>query len=340
MFNITDFLQHTFHDGVITECRNECDNSILLGEFPEDEMERSGCKYFYFRFKSVEPKLPEMNDAGIISFEISQPDKEEKNYSVKICAEDNDFICAEFCCKDITFYRQKYKGMSYRNIYGTDEYNTFIESQKYVLDKEYFMEKEQFALPDNFSIEVETYGDVENMGNYFIKKAALQKCRLQKAGRVVYEYICTYHHAAYFLEFIHHSNGHRYYPFHISLYSVSYIDVDTGEVYNYIPEGYQHDCNILFGESFIITDIHYDPDSNLIAYGGCFWGGPSDVMVGDFSNPLHYKPQLVGMQSIVDSDYEKYDELDFDMWSREGLLLKANDESVLVDMNEIKRRLA
>ncbi|MBQ2802274.1 MAG: hypothetical protein IJF07_00030 [Lachnospiraceae bacterium] len=33
---------------------------------------------------------------------------------------------------------------------------------------------------------------------------------------------------------------------------------------------YDNDYESVCGESFIITDIHYDPVTNLIAYGGCF----------------------------------------------------------------------
>ena len=78
---------------------------------------------------------------------------------------------------------------------------------------------------------------------------------------------------------------------------ISYLDLDTLEVYNYIPEGYQHDCEILLGESFIITDIHYDRESGLIAYGGCYWAGPPNVMVGDFSRVQDCGFPCVDMQN-------------------------------------------
>lgn len=337
MFNMDKFKQHNFHDGLITECQNSETYSIIRGEFPEDETEISGCVYFYFRFNLADPKLPEMEKyTDIITFDIWE--KGEEGYFVRICAEHKGFILAEFDCKDIFFERLKYEGMSYQNIYGTDKYNAYVESQKYVLDKEYFTGKEQIALPDGFALEVENYSDMKNMGTYSVNKAFLQKCAIAKNGQTVYEYLCTYRHIT-FHEFICHSNGHRYYPFHIDLYGISYLDVDTLDVYNYIPEGYQHDSDSMLGESFLITDIHYDWDSGLVAYGGCYWAGPPNVMIGDFSCLSNCGYPLEDMQNLIDPDYDQYEELDFESWDRGKLWLKCGKLSVSVDIDEIKNKL-
>lgn len=331
------FTQHNFHDGLITECQNMEPYSLIRGEFPEDETEISGYKYFSFQFISAEPELPEMGEyTGIITFDICE--KKNTGYSVMICAEDNNraFVLAEFDCKDIIFHL--YENMSYHNIYGTDRYNTYVESQKYVLDKEYFKGKEQFDLPDGFVIEVDTYEDMQNTGNYSVKNAFLQKCTIMKNDQVVYEYLCTYNHVI-FCQFICHSNGHRYYPFHINLYGISYLDVDTLDVYNYIPEGYLYDYECIFGESFIITDIHYDRDNDLIACGGCFWAGPSNVMVGDFSCLPNCGYPLEDMQEIIDPGHEQYEELDFECWDRGKLWLKCGKMSVSVEIDDIKSKM-
>lgn len=145
MFSLDKFYKHNFHDGFITEYQN-CDGySILRGEFPEDETEESGCKYFYFRFNSAEPNLPYMGeDAGILSFDICEKKNVEDGYSVMIHAQNYpgiSFISAEFECKNIIFETQKYKGMSYRNVYGTAEYDKYVESLKYVLNEKYIVEK-------------------------------------------------------------------------------------------------------------------------------------------------------------------------------------------------------
>lgn len=338
MFSLKQFNQHCFHDGIITECQNRSDCSILYGEFPEDETERSGYKYFFFSFRSAEPKFPDMGE-DIIDFEICEKKNIEDGYSVRICTENfydnHKFILAEFDCKDISFKVLKYRGMSYRNLYGTPEYDAYLEAQKYVLSESYFTGKEQVSLPEGFSLELETYSHTEDMGTYSVKAAFLQKCAIRRDGQTVYEYLCTYGHAP-FREFIYHESGHRYYPFHINLYGISYIDVDTLEAYNYIPEGYQHDSEYLFGESFIITDIHYDPDSGLTAYGGCFWAGPGNVMVGDFSCPRDCGYPLEDMQKLIDPYYDQYDELGFECWNKEKLWLKCESVLVSVDIDKIK----
>lgn len=341
MFDIEKFKKHNFHDGLITECWNKESYSGIRGEFPEDETEISGCKFFYFRFNSAEPKLPKMEKyTDIISFDIwEKGNAEDEGYFVRICAEDNGFILAEFDCKDIFFETRNYEGMSYRNVYGTERYNQYMESQKYVLNEEYFTGKEQFDLPEGFAIEIETYKDMEDVGTYFVNMAFLQKCTIIRNGQTVYEYLCTYDHAVTFREFIYHKNGHRYYPFHINLYGISYLDVDTLDVYNYIPEGYQHDSDYLFGESFIITDIHYDQDSDLIAYGGCYWAGPSNVMVGDFSCLPNCGYPLVNMQDLIDPDYDQYEELDFESWNRGKLWLKCEGVSTSLDIDIIKSNI-
>lgn len=328
MFDLTKFNRYDFHDGIITECENRNSYSILEGEFPEDETERSGGKYFTFYFNAVDSQLPEVKDAGIISFEISEREDAEKGYSVKICGEDDGALHVEFGCKDIRFGVRKYKGMSHRNVYGTAEYDTYLESLKYLLNEAYFTGKEQFDLPEGFALGIETYST---------NKAFLQKCTIRRDGQAVYEYLCTYRHAKPFREFIYHSNGHRYYPFHIALYGISYMDMDTLEVYHYIPEGYQHDSDYLLGESFIITDIHYDRESGLIAYGGCYWAGPYNVMVGDFSSLSGCGYPLEDMQNLIDPDYDQYDELDFECWNEGKLWLKCEKMSVSVEVDEIKR---
>ena len=224
--------------------------------------------------------------------------------------------------------------MSYQNLYGTEEYQKRIDAQKYVLDERYFIEKEEFSLPDGYSIEVAAYSDsIKNT-----LKAYLQKCILKKSGKPIYEYLCTYDHSVRFRDFIVHSNGKRYFPFHEDLYGISYLDMDSLEAYHYVPEGYAHDFSYLCGESFIVTDIHYDKNTDLIAYGGCYWGGPYGVMVGDFTNPLNFDPRLFDICKIVDPDYEGYD-IQFKQWQGDRLVVTVEGEEKDITIDEIKRGL-
>lgn len=53
---------------------------------------------------------------------------------------------------------QLYEGDSYRNMYDTEEYNSLIERQKYVLDEKYFSEREITELPEGYILETAVYG--------------------------------------------------------------------------------------------------------------------------------------------------------------------------------------
>lgn len=70
MFHLEEFRTHIFHDGIITGCQNRDGYSVAWGEYPEEETERSGYRYFHFLFREAWPLLPEMQDVGILSIEI------------------------------------------------------------------------------------------------------------------------------------------------------------------------------------------------------------------------------------------------------------------------------
>lgn len=201
--------------------------------------------------------------------------------------------------------------MSYKNIYGTDEYIRYIDKYMTIFDEKHLTEINSYILSDEFSLQIREYEDNRENIMFAANKCALIETSSQK---IIYEYNEFNCHVIPITKIIHHSSGHRYYPFHVDLYGISYLDIDTMEVYNYIPEGYPHLYRAPMGESFIITDVFYDKKSDLIAYNGCYWAAPSDVMAGDFSNPLNFNPHLVSLHDILDPDYELYDDIDFKEW--------------------------
>lgn len=223
---------------------------------------------------------------------------------------------------------------SYKNVYGTDDYNKFIDKQLYLIDDKFLSETENYELSDGFFLEINTYEE-EKMKSHIVAIVTAQKVTLKNADRTIYEYYCFYDHIKPFTEIIHHKNGHRYYPFHIDLYGISFLDVDTLEAYNYIPEGCQHNCEYPYGESFIITDIHYDIESNLIAYGGCYWAFPFDVMVGDFSDPLNFNPYLM---SLNDTKYDYYD-IDFKEWKNNRLYVSCDKKEKSLSAEELRNMI-
>ena len=72
MLHLEEFRTHIFHDGIITGCQNRDGYSVAWGEYPEEETERSGYRYFRFLFRLAWPPLPEMQDMGILSIEIAE----------------------------------------------------------------------------------------------------------------------------------------------------------------------------------------------------------------------------------------------------------------------------
>ncbi|MDE6679371.1 MAG: hypothetical protein K2K02_10065 [Ruminococcus sp.] len=224
---------------------------------------------------------------------------------------------------------------SYKNVYNSEKHKEFIESQRYVIDDKFLSETESYELTDNFSLEINTYEEKQQRKSHEVF-ISVQKATLKNADRTIYEYYCFYDHSVTFKEIIHHKNGHRYYPFHVDLYGISFLDVDTLEVYNYIPEGYEHDDKYMCGESFIITDIHYDIESNLIAYGGCYWASPYEVMVGDFSDPMNFNPHLISLHDILDPEYN-YDDIDFKEWKNNRLYVLCDKEEKSLSVEELRK---
>ncbi|MDE5621252.1 MAG: hypothetical protein K2O29_08360 [Ruminococcus sp.] len=227
-------------------------------------------------------------------------------------------------------------GFSYKNVYNNEKHKKFMDSQRYVIDDKFLSETENYELSDGFSLEINTYEEEEQRKGRTVTLTIAQKVTLKNADKTVYEYYCFYDHIKPITEIIHHKNGYRYYPFHIDLYGISFLDVDTLEVYNYIPEGYEHDKEYICGESFIITDVHYDKESNLIAYGGCYWAAPYEVMVGDFSDPLDFNPHLISLYDILDPEYN-YDDIDFKEWKNNRLYVLCDKEEKSLSVEELKK---
>lgn len=310
-------------------------NFNLEGSFEKNQYE--GCKFWSLWFKQCE-NLSDRDFTVLKGNRMHSLDiySEDELFLVKmIVGTDDDAEEIVFRCREVRADYYRYKGMSYRNLYGTEEYQKTIDRQRYVLDKKYFAHKEEFSLPDGYSIETALYQDSDQ----YTLKAHLQKCILKKSDKSIYEYLCTYNHGASFKDFILHSNGRMYFPFHVDLYGISYLDINSLEAYHYVPEGYTHDFSYLLGESFIVTDIHYDKNTDLIAYGGCYWAGPYDVMVGDFSEPLNFTPWLFDVGKIVDPDSEGY-EIDFKQWKDSQLIVTVEGEEKSISIEEIKKAIS
>ena len=210
--------------------------------------------------------------------------------------------------------------MSYRNVYDA-EYDQ--EWRRYVEDEQYLKGQGIYELADGYTLRVWRYALEKWDRDRLVAAHGFSRNLLEKGGQEVLAFINTDCQVEPFTEFIEHSNGHRYFAYHRDLYGISYFDLDTGEAYDYIPEGYEHESAYKTGESFIITDIHYNRAENLVAYGGCYWAGCSEVMVGELADPLRFDPHLANIHELVDPDYEEYDDIDFVRWEKDALVVQA-----------------
>ena len=217
--------------------------------------------------------------------------------------------------------------MYYRNVYDA-EYDS--EWRQYVEDEQYFKEQQTYELADGYTLDVRSYALEGWDGDRLVSCHRFSQNVLKKNGEAIHSFINVDYQVKPFTEFLAHSNGHRYFAYHRDLYGISYFDLDTKEVYDYIPEGGEHDACYKTGESFIITDIYYDRTTDLVAYGGCYWASTYGVMVGALSETLHFDPHLIDIHELVDPGYEKYDDIDFVRWKKDALVVKADEAQEFV----------
>ena len=323
MFDINILQRHDFHDSMIEDIEWHGKGSTLwvngeLGEW--ERTDNSGCRYYFFYFSKVTMGTFEERDYAGSELTDIQVTPLDSGYHVTLTLSidlgDTAVIALE--CGSIGCTLMKYKGMSYENIYNHEKYQQILLRLRQIGRREYWKETERADLGEGYLVEADDYikeGAPTEAADFW------QKCRLLREGKVLFEYESIYRMPCLVAAVIKHQNGRQYFLFKTDLYGLSVYDMEADEVFHYIPEGYQHSYEHICGESFIITRIHYDIETNRIAYDGCYWAGPGDVMVGDFSNPMEFDPRLQSMHKLIDpeSDYEICDDVEFKEW-RDGRL--------------------
>ena len=321
-FDLGDINDHNYRGGVLTDSSE----NIIRGNFPMDETEKTGLVSFYFRFYFVKGqetdvllKLRDIKGSAIISFCAAEA---ETGYKIKLCISEEAPYSIEFRCESVSCSLYRYKGMSYRNIY--DKINFTIISDA-VHDGHWGEPKDIIALSDDLTLIHWSNG----YGKYIV----------QKDGSEVYSFLNFNEQVTLKNPLIHHSNGQRYLLFHVDLYGISLLNPDSCEVYNYVPEGYQHDYRYLCGESFIITDVHYDIASDLVAYGGCWWAGGCEIYIGDMKYPMHFDPHMLRLHDYLDPEWEDIEDIDFLCWEPDELIVSCDGKETAIPIDVIRKKL-
>lgn len=317
-----------------------CQNWIS-GYFPDAERERTGFCMFSFTFqcryqsKNEQPVFKNPTPDEPVILEALTAEQREDGIAVTLTVNGKTF---SFVCDSIHSSLKRYDGKSYKNIYAECCAPDSVE-----ISEDWFAEEDSVTVADDLTMVRRHY-----CRKWFNAEGKLTgahtygKYRLLKNGEEVCAWVNVDDQAMSNGALIQHSSGHRYFGFHVDLYGISYVDPDSGAVYHYVPEGYSHDYRTQCGESFIITDVHYDAASDLVAYGGCYWAGPGEVFAGDLSNPLHYNPYLVRLADVVeemlDEEYEG-DDIDFVRWEPDALIVKMNNQEYVIPKTKIREQV-
>ena len=342
--NDLDFLrEHDFRGTQITQAysyhfeKSEVTHIIIRGDFQQGEYPYWDLYFGEVRFSEgkaqLKAYLSELDyfQKGVLKNVEVTPLQKGFEVLLELTAE-NRALSNRFFCKEFSADGKKYRGMDYSNVYPV-KYPALDAKYAYLFDEKYLQEEERVELTEGYYLMAREYGHQLPNGS----QAHGKRTELYKDEKCLYAYKNYEGHDRIHKEILHHKNGHRYYAFHVSLYGISYLDLDTLQVYHYVPEGYEHDDRMVAGESFIVTNLHYDPERNLIAYEGCYWADSYNVMVGLLEDPLNFDPHLTSIRAVLDpeNDREDWDDVDFVSWCAEGLNVKTDDGKLHLIKNEI-----
>ena len=104
------------------------------------------------------------------------------------------------------------------------------------------------------------------------------------------------------------------------MYGYSVYDIAAKTTFSYAP---MHSWTR--GETFIGTDIDYNPRNDILTVNGCYWACPCETFLLRITDPMQPFSAYLSLQHLLDEDYEKYE--DITLARREGsdLILKCCD---------------
>jgi len=124
-----------------------------------------------------------------------------------------------------------------------------------------------------------------------------------------------------------HPNGHSYLLCGEDYQGQTVVELDTGKR---ADSGATEDTTKGFG--FCWAVVHPSPDKKVLAVDGCYWGGPYEVVLFDFREPLKLPYPELG----------RWDEVEeFDTWESNGTLrlvrirdIRKSDGKLIDDLPE------
>ena len=205
-----------------------------------------------------------------------------------------------------------------KNIAYTVEYKTKHKQYEAVFIPENLKETEQFKIEHGYHAERKQYAGEVNGFNIQTSETVV----FSPDNSEVYRYRNIDDNAE-FITLIHHSNGRKYLIFRIDLYGYGVFDLADKKEFFFIPDE---------PETFIWTQVYYNPANDMLAVSGCIWACPFSLILLDFKDPMA-ETKWVDIHIKLDSGYEKYDDIDFVRWDKTALIVKA-EEIIIVDGEE------
>ena len=216
-----------------------------------------------------------------------------------------------------------------KNAAYSDTYREECTKFRFLFLEENKAENETISLPDNYKIIKTTYRGKINGCNLHGNSCVLE----DRTGEVIHTWN-NFDDDAEFHTLIDHQNGNKYLVYRQELYGYTVFDLTNNKDFQYYPQ-----CVFDGWEYFIWTDVHYNPQNNLLAVSGCIWGAPWSTLIVDFENPMTEPKFQIDIIDRLDGGYDVYDDADFVRWDGLNLILncynieKKQKEEVVVHLD-------
>lgn len=202
------------------------------------------------------------------------------------------------------------------NVAYSAEYQTLCNEQDMLFAPTNKGDVDVISLEQKYEVEVVSYQWKSPEGGVCSGHLGTLYCGKER----LHSWKC-YDDSSSFFRLIHHSDGNDYLLFRQELYGFSVYNITTDESFQYLPKE-----SFGEGETFIWTDVSYHAENNLLAVSGCYWACPWSVYIVDFASPLSVPKFQLDIRDYIDgaAGCEEIDDLDFETWLDDGVLLKCD----------------